>query len=243
MKRRAYRGVSLLSVCSVLCGCTAPTFPSTDLTLSPKQILRALNARKLSARGDKDPLFGLTELKALLRPAIERCRAEGADIVVLGRSEIRFAAKPNGAGLRQAQLLLPSRLGCITSGVFLWGLDLEYAEPMFFPSQWAGDMYYYANMRLGFVSGTSLEQNEATSATNRDAAHTRNDECSARRIAYTQRLRADPQVGMVVAYGTIVDLRPPLALIQYSASGLQMKGRDQEWVQISSLSAGTECPS
>jgi hypothetical protein len=34
-----------------------------------------------------------------------------------------------------------------------------------------------------------------------------------------------------------------LALVEYSAFGRQMKGRDQESVGISSLSAGTQCPS
>jgi hypothetical protein len=47
---------------------------------------------------------------------------------------------------------------------------------------------------------------------------------------------------MTVAFGTIVDLRPPLALIQYDAFGRQMKGREQDWVQISTLSAGSDCP-
>ena len=62
------------------------------------------------------------------------------------------------------------------------------------------------------------------------------------RQAYTERVRAKLTVGMNVAFGTITDLKPPLALIQYDAFGRQMKGRDQEWVQISSLSAGSDCP-
>ena len=82
----------------------------------------------------------------------------------------------------------------------------------------------------------------ASSASNREAVRNASRECSAMRQAYNERLRASPAIGMTVAFGTVIDLRPPLALIQYEAFGRQMKGREQDWVQISSLSAGSDCP-
>lgn len=103
-------------------------------------------------------------------------------------------------------------------------------------------MYYYANMQLGFLPGAQLELTEAGSASNREATRKQSAECSTLRQAYTERLRASPAIGMNVAFGTIVDLRPPVALIQYDAFGRQIRGREQDWVQISSLSAGSDCP-
>ena len=97
-------------------------------------------------------------------------------------------------------------------------------------------------MRFAFLSGASLERTEPASATNREAQRRVNEDCSARRQTYTQRVRASPQIGMDVAFGTIIELKSTMALVQYNAFGRQMKGLDQEWVQLSSLSAGSNCP-
>ena len=48
------------------------------------------------------------------------------------------------------------------------------------------------------------------------------------RQACSDRVRANPAVGMNFASRTINELRPPLTLIQYDAFGSQVKGRDQE---------------
>ena len=231
------------SAVALVAGCATQTSPPVSATLQPEQIVRSLTARKLTARGDPDVAYGLAMLKTYLQPALDRCRADGGQIEVLGRSQVRFAPRVDGAaGPAQAQLLLPSKLACRANSTFAWGVDVKYAEPTFFASQWAGEMFYYANMQLGFISGTQLELTEAGSASNREAARKLSAECSTFRQAYTERLRASPAIGMTVAFGTIIDLRPPMALVQYDAFGRQMKGREQDWVQISSLSAGSDCP-
>lgn len=54
----------------------------------------------------------------------------------------------------------------------------------------------------------------------------------------TRRLRTAPKIGDQTIEGIIIDLRPPLALIQYNATQRQIFGKPQsEWVQISSLTA------
>jgi hypothetical protein len=227
---------------TLLVGCAAPTPPSASTALQPEQVVRSLSARKMTARGDPDAVFGLSMLKTHLQPALDRCRADGGSIEVLGRSTVQFAPRVEGSGRSEAQLLLPSKLACRANSTFAWGTDVRYAETKFFPSQWAGEMYYYATVQLSFVSGTQLELTETSSASNREATRKQSAECTALRQAYTERLRATPAIGMNVAFGTIIELRPPLALIQYDAFGRQMKGREQDWVQISSLSAGSDCP-
>lgn len=227
----------------VLAACAGSTLPRVDTARTPEQAVAAFGAAKLSARGDLDALFGIADVRALARPMVDRCRVDGGDLAVLGRSQVRFAAKVNSVGLQQAQLLLPTRVACRTGSAFLWGADLAYRETKFFPSQWAEQMYYSADLRSSFISGPSLETTEPTSMTNRETAKQRSDECSAKRAAYTQRLRSEPRVGMEPAFGTIIEVRPPLVLIQYNVFGSQVKGRDQEWVQISGLSSGANCPS
>ena len=68
------------------------------------------------------------------------------------------------------------------------------------------------------------------------------DDCQPMREQYTKRLRSDPQVGMKVQYGVIIDVRFPLVLIQFDEFGRRMKSRDQEWVQASTLGPWTNCP-
>jgi hypothetical protein len=235
--------ITRLTAALLLVGCAAPPSRPVSATLQPEQIVRSLSARKLTARGDPDAVYGLAMLKTYLQPALDRCRVDGGQIEVLGHSQVWFVPRVEGsAGRSQAQLLLPGKLACRANSAFAWGADVRYAEPTFFPSQWAGETYYYANIQLGFIPGTQLEVSEPSSASNRDAAHNARGECSALRQAYNERLRASPAIGMSVAFGTIIDLRPPLALIQYDAFGRQMKGREQDWIQISSLSAGSDCP-
>jgi hypothetical protein len=236
------RFVWMLSYSTLLLGCAAPPTSPSGSARSPEQIVQMLDTKKLSARGESDVSFGLAGLRDHVRPAIDRCRADAGDFIVLSRTAVQFAAKPNGAGLQQAQRMLPTKFACQTSSAFLWGAAAAYVEPTFFPSQWTNENYFYANMRLAFLSGASLERTEPTSVTNREAQRRVNEDCSARRLAYTQRLRASPQIGMEVAFGTIIDLKPTMALVQYNAFGRQMKGLDQEWVQVSSLSAGSNCP-
>jgi hypothetical protein len=242
MKRLLFIATLSLGLPLFMHGCAAPAPASVDPSRSPEQVLQSLNTRKLSTMSESDASFGLAGIKELMRPAIERCRLDGGDIAVLGRTEVRFAAKVSSSGLQPAQRVLPTRLACRNSANFLWGASVSYAEPTYFPSQWTGEVYYYANLRFGFVSGDSLERTEPGSAGNREIERRVSSECAARRQAYSQRVRASPQIGMEVAFGTIVELKPPLALVQYNSFGRQMKGRDQDWLRIDSLSAGSDCP-
>ena len=103
-------------------------------------------------------------------------------------------------------------------------------------------MHYYASLQVTFEPGRLLDATDPQSEANRSATLAENARCDARRAEYSARLRTAPQVGMSVAFGTIIDLRPPLALVQYDRLGQQVKGLQQQWVEISTLSSGTNCP-
>lgn len=236
--------LAVVAAATLVMGCSTPASPTIDSTRDqPEQVLRSLSSRKLSVRGDPDPVYGLAQVKEYLRPILDRCRVDGGEITILGRAQIQFAPRVEGNGGRgQALLLLPVRFACRTSAAFLWGAESMYLEPKFFASQWAGEVFYSAVMQFGFLPGSQLELPEASGASHRKATSDMSKECSALRQAYNDKVRSGPTVGMTVAFGTIIDVRPPLALVQYDAFGRQLKGREQEWVQISSLSAGTDCP-
>lgn len=223
-----------------LAGC-ASTVPS-DPTTAPAQVIRALGIRQFQTRQESDPVFGLQGLKAHLEPAIERCRTSGGDLQVLKRTQVSFAARANALRAQQTELTLPQRLACRNSTGFLWGASLAYTRTTFFPSQWTGDLTYYADVQSTFASAEQLNLTEERGAANLAAAQHQRELCAEKRSANTALLRTKPEIGMQVAYGTIIDLRPPLALVQYDPLGRQLKGRDQEWVQVSSLSTGSDCP-
>lgn len=72
-----------------------------------------------------------------------------------------------------------------------------------------------------------------------EASRKESQQRSDRQAEETRRLRTAPKIGDQTIEGIIIDLRPPLALIQYNAMQRQMFGKPQtEWVPISSLTAG-----
>lgn len=228
---------------ATLLGCASQALPPVDPTLPPEQIIRSLNARKVTTGADPDEMFGLAMIKAFLQPASDRCRSDGGHIEVLDSSYARFTARKfDKSGHALIALLVPTKLACRLKSAASWGIEIRYAKTEFLASTLGGDLGYFAEMQLGFIPTTQPWLTGADGASNQEAARKRNAECSALRQAYTDRLRASPAIGMSVVYGTIIDLRPPLALIQYDELGRQMKNREQEWVQISTLSAGSDCP-
>ena len=228
---------------ATLVGCASRALPPVDPTLQPEQIIKSLNGRKMTTRGDPDVMFGWVTIKAFMQPASVRCRSDGGQIEVLNRSYVRFPARDfDRSGRAQIDLLLPTKLECRLNSAASWGIDIGYAKTEFFTSTLGGDRFYLAEMQLGFVPSTRPGLTGADGASDLEAVRKRNAECSTLRQAYTERLRASPGIGMSVMYGTIIDLKPPLALIQYDGLGMQMKGRKQEWVPISTLSAGSDCP-
>jgi len=62
-----------------------------------------------------------------------------------------------------------------------------------------------------------------------------------RRTAATIRLRQSPRVGDRTSLGTIIEVRPPLALLQYDERYRAVSNRPpSEWVRIDALSAPSD---
>ena len=228
---------------AALVGCASRALPPVDPTLPPDQIVRSLNGRKMITAGDPDIMFGWTTIKAFMQPASVRCQSDGGQLEGLNHGLVRFPARDfDKSGLAHTHVQLPTKFVCRLNSAASWGIDIRYANTEFFTSTPGGGRYFLAEIQLGFIPSTAPRQPQADAASNLEAVRKRTEECSALRQAYTERLQASPAVGMSVVYGTIIDLRPPLALIQYDELGRQMKGREQEWVQISTLPAGSDCP-
>ena len=235
--------VAWTAVGVLVAGCANAPAPAIDRNLSPERLVRSLNGRSLTARGDSDAVYGIAPVKEFLQPAIGRCAADGGALVVLARAEIRFTPKvPTSAGPQRATLHLPTKIGCRVNGTFAWGGTLGYDKPMFFVSSWAESTFYYVTTAAAYVPGAQLAWTDPNSSSNLEAARKRNEECAALRQAFTERLRSRPEVGMDVGSGVIIDVKLPLVLVQYNALGRQLKGRDEEWVQPTSLAAGSGCP-
>lgn len=227
---------------ALLGGCAAPARPSIDSTLPPEQIVQALSNRKLSARGTSNDGFGLDSLKTYLRPVELRCQRDGGNLTVVALTEVRFGFRdPNGA-LRESRVSMPQRIACRSASGSIWGASASYANPTFFPSAWTGDVYYYATIPLTYEAGASLDMNDPNSPMSRAARIKEATDCEPWRQQYTKQVRINPTVGMKVKFGVIVEVRPPMVLIQYDEFGRQMKMRDQEWVQASTLGPGANCP-
>ena len=228
---------------ALLVGCAAPPpRPSIDPALSPEQIVRALSNRKLTARGTSNDQFGLESFKQFLHPLERRCQADGGQLFPLSPKEVSFSFRDANSNLREARVSLPQRLACRNGAGTLWGVAIRYNETTFFPSAWAEAVFYYATIPLAFEPGATIDRGDPNSPANMAARIKEADDCQPLREQYTKRLRSDPQVGMKVQYGVIIDVRFPLVLVQFDEFGRRMKSRDQEWVQASTLGPWTNCP-
>lgn len=229
---------------ALLVGCTAPIppRPSTDASVSPQQIVQALTNRKLTSRGKSDDGYGLTALKPYLRPLELRCQAEGGQLVPTAITEVNFEFRDANSAYHQARVAMPQRLGCSSRSETLWGVALRYNDTKFFPSSWAEEVFYYATIPMSFESGGALDIRDPNSPMNIAARIKAADDCRPLREQYAKQLHTEPRVGMRVQFGVITDVRLPLVQVQYDEAGRRIKGREQEWVQASTLSTGANCP-
>lgn len=93
--------------------------------------------------------------------------------------------------------------------------------------------FYTPEQAAQFADFYNAKEKERGEATARESQR-RSD----RQAEETRRLRSAPKVGDQTIDGIVVDLRPPLALIQYSELQRQIFGKPQsEWVPITSLTA------
>lgn len=240
MRKLTFFVPGMAALCLAACT-TAPTRPP-DPDVPIDKLVRAASEPKLHGT-ETHPIYGLAAVADQLHGLDRRCTASSGQLVVVRRVEVTFPSKDSNLfGGRQARLSLPEEIGCKAYAGNLWGARLSYASPRIFASSWTGDVHYYASLQVTFEPGRLLDAADPQSEANRSAALTENARCDARRAEYSVRLRTAPQVGMSVAFGTIIDLRPPLALVQYDRLGQQVKGLQQQWVEISTLSSGTNCP-
>ena len=241
MKHLAMRVASICVVLLVGCAMPPPR-PAIDSSFSAEQIVRALSSRKLTARGTSNDQFGLESFKQFLLPLERRCQVDGGQLSPLSPKEVGFSFRDANSNLREARVSMPQRLACRNSTVTLWGAAIRYNETTFFPSAWAEAVFYYATIPLAFEPGATTDRSDPNSPMNTAARVKEADDCQPAREQYTKRLRNDPQVGMKVQYGVIIEVRFPLVLVQFDEFGRRMNGRDQEWVQASTLGPWTNCP-
>lgn len=234
---------ALWALTTLLMGCAAPPpRPPVDPTMSAEQVVRALSNRKLTSRGKSNDGYGLAAFKPFLRPLELRCQAEGGQLVPTATTEVSFEFRDANGAYHQARIAMPQRLACSGRSEMLWGVALRYNDTKFFPSSWAEEVFYYATIPMSFETGTALDMRDPNSSMNIAARVKAADDCQPLREQYAKRLHTEPRVGMKVQFGVIIDVRLPLVQVQYDEAGRRIKGREEEWVQASTLSAGANCP-
>lgn len=103
------------------------------------------------------------------------------------------------------------------------------------PEKWPAPVlaFYTPSQASAFAQHYNDKEVERGKAVERDSQK-RNE----RQAEETRRLRSQPRIGDVTLEGTVVDIRPPLVLIQYNESQRQFFGKPQsEWVPMSALNA------
>lgn len=224
---------------AALAGCAvAPASPDNRTT---EQVVAETSGRAIAVNGNVS-----AGLDAAIAPIINRCRRDTGNLVPLAYESVSFAPY-NGGPLPPMKATLPSRLACRVAGQDMWGFDVLIGNPRFLNATYVGSgVNYYGNAITRFVSSQQMQADAANAArlrtANQAAQAERSRECAALREAYVKRIRANPAPGMKVDRGMVIDVRGPIALVQYSTYWQQTRQKDQEWVQIQSLGPPEDCP-
>ncbi|MFM2448855.1 MAG: hypothetical protein RIS44_1305 [Pseudomonadota bacterium] len=93
--------------------------------------------------------------------------------------------------------------------------------------------FYTPEQAASFADFYNTKEKERAEASRKDLQQRMDRQAEA-----TRRLQQAPKIGDITNQGIIIDLRPPLALIQYDALQRQFFSKPQsEWVPINSLSS------
>ena len=221
---------------------------------TPEQVVAQTSGRSMAANDTVTPGsgFGLDGLAYVLSPLTQKCHQQQALMLTGRKRQVIFQDRRKES--RPASLALTEIVICSQDSTPLWGANVELIDPEFLVAKSIGSgINYYAKVRATFVSAETIIANREAAERNRvavEAVKRQNTEdqlvqleqCRRRQEESSKNVQANPKVGMKVAYGLIVEVKHPLALIQYDQRGQALRGRQQEWVPVSTLRAGEDCP-
>ena len=241
--------IQCTAACAVLsltlCSCANRVFEPDPR--SPEQVVAQTSGRSMAATDTVTPGsgFGLDGFAYALAPITNKCREQQGVLMTGTKRAVVFQDRRRQLAPRS--LSLTEIIVCTVASTPVWAANVEVQQPEYLVAQSFGTgINYYGEVAATFVAGETVLANRAKAEAARrrevESRQAERSECQRRREEFGKSVRADPHVGMKVAFGLIVDLKPPLALIQYDAFGQTVKGRSQEWIQISTLGAGQDCP-
>lgn len=186
-----------------------------------------------------------------LRPISDRCIADGGRLVE-GRLK-RFEFKEVKDRRQPVSSAMPGRVVCSVDDRLAWGADIEITDGTYFVPLSGGELLYESVVVTRFIDASALADEAKREAEGREriatylqeqrrAEDARAKECTALRDEYSKRVRSNPRVGMRVQFGMIIEVKQPLALVQYDSAAVPIKGREQEWIAVSLLGPGEDCP-
>ena len=249
---RSCSSAARAAVVLLVSGCAVGTDSLNALT--PEQTASQMSGRSMAANDTITPGsgFGLDGLAYALSQLTQKCHQQQAQLLTGRKRDVTFHDRRKE--LRPISLAVTEIVICSQGTTALWGVNVELVEPEFLVAKAFGSgINYYAKVRTTFVPGAVITANREGIERSRIAAETarradevaRQDqlaECRRREEELSKSLQAKPQVGMRVALGLIVEVKHPLALIQYDGNGQALRGRQQEWVLVSTLRAREDCP-
>ena len=235
----------------LLLGCAAG--PDTTASQSPEEVVARTSGRSMAANDTVSfgAGYGLDGLAYALQPLTHKCRLQQGQPVTGRKRDVIFQDRRKE--LRPITLKLTEIVACYQGATALWGANIELIDPEYLIAKSIGSgVNYYAKVKTTFIPGSVVTANRERAEQERIAAEVAGKaqaearqaqlaQCRLRREEQTKIVQANPAVGMRVALGLIVEVKPPLVLLQYDEHGQMLRGRQQEWVPASTLKAADNC--
>ena len=235
----------LLSSCAVV--------PDAPDPRTPEQVIAQTSGRSMASSDTVSPGsgFGLDGLGYAVAPITQKCHQQQAQLLTGRKREVIFQDRRRQS--RPITLSLTEIVICSKGSTPLWGANVDLVDTEYLVAQSIGTgINYYAKVRTTFVSGEAILANreaversrvasEASLKEHSEARLARLAECRRQREEYSKEIRTNPRPGTKVTNGLVVEVKLPLALIQYDRNGQALTGRQQEWVPVSTLRAADDC--
>jgi hypothetical protein len=210
-------------------GCAAQSRDAQ--ALSPEQLASSINGSRILVNQHIEPLLWS------LGQRVERTCSEGQGTTSSRAHVIAFVNQRNPDSLVFKSV--PAEFVCSVNGHPAWGMSVNVERPQFVTNGSWGTNYSgtYANYE-------SSEQVAARRGERDTAAQDLQEgklQCTSDLVVKEEIAIAPLRVGSPTPLGTVIDIKGPLALVQYGEAQRRIRGRDQEWVALRILITQMNC--
>lgn len=183
--------------------------------------------------------------KALMAPVQAlraRCEASepGPGSLQAAATALVFRDRVGNTGLVESTSVTDF-LVCRVQGQVAWGVVMAVEAPELFSSGNGTPATYRGTVQLTYLDAGAAQAEVEQRTQQAQQRQAQRLACLAQEAHARQALRTQPQTGQDTALGRVVDVRPPLVLVQFNPLERARRQQDQAWLRAEELDVVQGC--